>query len=71
MLTLSRMPQDAQIHYVKGDFTQAVEDMPRADLNILTLQFDTIDITKIRKQSDIFETSCLYTLDSGAENALA
>lgn len=71
LMTLSRMPKDASIHYVKGDFTQAVEDMPRADLNILTLQRNHINIAKIRKQLDIFETSCLYTLDSGTENAIA
>ena len=71
LMILARMPKDAQIHYVKDKFNQAVEDMPRADLNILTLEPEKIDIANIRKQSAVFETSALYTLDSGAENALA
>ena len=71
LITLARIPKDTQIHYVKGDFAQAIEDMPYADLNILTLQDTQIDINKIRKESEIFETSCLYTIDSGMENALA
>ena len=71
LMILSRMPRDTQIYYVKGDFAQAVENMPYADLNILTFPEDKINIDAIRKQSDIFETSCLYARDSGQENALA
>jgi hypothetical protein len=57
--------------YVKPDLDQALEELPRADLNILTLQADKIDMVKIRAELASFETSTLYTLDSGLENALA
>jgi solute carrier family 12 sodium/potassium/chloride transporter 2 len=70
LMTLSRIPHTA-IHYVHGSFIQAVEDMPRADLNILPFKAQDIDLTKVRKQSRIFETSLLYTMDGGGENALA
>lgn len=71
LLVLARMPRDTEVYYVKGRFKQAVDEMPRADLNILVLKPDQIDLTKIRTQSETFETSLLYTLDSGIENALA
>ena len=67
----ARIPRDAQVHYVHGSFADTVEETPRADLNILTLLVSDIDIEVIRKQSEIFETSLLYTIDSGSENALA
>ncbi len=71
IITLARIPKDTQVLYVKDDFAQVLEEMPHADLNILNLQKAKIDINKIRKESEIFETSCLYTMDSGEENALA
>ena len=71
LMTLSRMPKDTQIHYVKGDMAQAISNMPYADLNILALRSDVVDMKKIRQQSETFETSILYTIDSGMENALA
>lgn len=71
LMVLARMPQDTELHYVQSDFETAVDEMPRADLNILILTSTQIEMKEIRAQSDLFETSILYTLDSGAENALA
>ena len=71
LITLARIPRDAQVHYVYGSFADLIDDVPRADLNILTLKPDAINLEVVRKQSDLFETSLLYTLDSGSENALA
>lgn len=71
LITLARMPEDVQLFFVHGNFADTVEDVPRADLNILNLKADGIDLAQVRKQSEIFETSLLYTLDSGDENALA
>ncbi|MEO0877385.1 MAG: hypothetical protein AAFY48_22530, partial [Bacteroidota bacterium] len=71
LVTLARIPQDTQLHYVHGNFKDLVDEVPRADLNILNLKADQIKLEQVRKQSDMFETSLLYTLDSGYENALA
>ena len=71
LITLARIPRDAQVQYVFGRMGEVAEEVPRADLNILSLKADKIDLELIRKQSDVFETSLLYTLDSGHENALA
>ncbi len=71
LMTLTRMPKDTEIHYLGEDFESVIEDMPHADLNIFPLQNGKIDIAKIRRQSALFETSILYTLDSGVENAMA
>lgn len=71
LMSLARMPSSTTLYYVSGSFIQAVDDMPRADLNILPIKPGDIDLTKVRKHSNIFETSLLYTLDAGGENALA
>ena len=71
LMRLARMPKSTRLYYVSGSFIQAVDEMPRADLNILPFQPNDIDLTRVRKQSNIFETSLLYTLDGGGENALA
>lgn len=59
------------MHFVHGSLTETVELVPRADLNILSLAAGKIDLATIRKEASVFETSLLYTLDSGSENALA
>lgn len=71
LMTLARMPKDATVHFVIDDLERAVEEIPRADLNIMSIDSTTIDLSKIRKQSNTFETSLLYTMDSGGENAMA
>ena len=71
LITLARIPRDAQVHFVHGTLAETVEVVPRADLNIINLTADKIDLATIRKQSEVFETSLLYTMDSGSENALA
>jgi len=71
LIILARIPRDSNVLFVNPNLDQALEDLPRADLNILTLRADKIDMQKIRAQLSVFETSTLYTLDSGLENALA
>ena len=71
LLVLARMPMDTCLLYRHGAFDQIVEDVPRADLNILPIMEATIDMKQVRERLAIFETSCLYTMDSGLENALA
>lgn len=45
-------------------------EVPIADINIFALRGDRIDMQRIRERVNSLETSCLYTLDSGIENAL-
>ncbi len=45
-------------------------EVPIADINVFALRGDKIDMGRIRERVDSLETSCLYTLDSGVENAL-
>ena len=71
LLVLARLPYDTNVIYKSGSFEDIVEEVPRADLNILPMIEDSIDMEAIRQRLDIFETSCLYTMDSGQENALA
>ncbi len=71
LLILSRLPLTTNFIYKYGDIDQIADDVPRADLNILPLDADALDMTQIRDRLDVFETSCLYTMDSGLENALA
>ncbi|MGB0929556.1 MAG: hypothetical protein ACPGVB_02185, partial [Chitinophagales bacterium] len=44
--------------------------VPIADINVFALRGDRIDMNRIRERVNSLETSCLYTLDSGIENAL-
>ncbi|MDX1409936.1 MAG: hypothetical protein R3330_17425, partial [Saprospiraceae bacterium] len=71
LMILARLPRSTNILYVTNHVYRITEDMPRADLNILTLVPDQIDIAEVRQKSALFETSILCTLDSGLENALA
>ena len=71
LMILARMIHKAEIIFVKDDYEKEIEELHYADLNIFSLKSGEIDMDKIRQQSEIFETSLLYTLDSGSENALA
>ncbi|MDX1477122.1 MAG: amino acid permease [Saprospiraceae bacterium] len=71
LMVLARMPSDSKVLYVTRQIYQVIEDMPRADLNIITMTPGSIDLADVRHKSLLFETSILCTLDSGLENALA
>lgn len=71
LIILARMPSNAETHYFVGNVSDVVEEVPYADLNILTLVSSDIDMNLIRQQTNSLETSCLYTIDCGSENALA
>jgi len=71
LMILARMPKDANVYFVEEDLSKPNDEVPRGDLNILSLKPGKIDINKIREQSEAYETSILYTMDSGRENALA
>lgn len=67
---LARIPK-AEVFFVHGDPEASGADAPHADLNILVLKPGQVDMNAIRRQIDALETSCLFTMDSGSENALA
>ena len=71
LMLFARMPKKAKIYYLYDSGIDLHDDIPRADLNILTLKNAEIDIQNIRSQCEMLESSMLCTLDSGAENALA
>ncbi|NNE28671.1 MAG: Na-K-Cl cotransporter, partial [Saprospiraceae bacterium] len=71
LVALARMPRDTQLKIVTNSIQEALREMPHADLNIVSLRVEEVDMQKIRSQVASFETSMLYTIDSGLENALA
>ncbi len=71
LLTLARLTKNKRIQYLTISIEQHLDEIPHADLNILTLRPEQVNVGEIRKKIDLLETSCLFTLDSGMENALA
>jgi len=68
----ARLPKSVQFHYIVGqNFTEIDQQVPICDLNMFALRGETIDMTRIRMRVQSLETSCLFMLDSGVENALA
>ncbi|MEM6725175.1 MAG: hypothetical protein AAF598_14140 [Bacteroidota bacterium] len=68
---LARLPKDTKVHFVDTQATQWEDSIPNADLNVLAVKPKEIDMAAIRKQLEVFETSLLFTLDGGKENAFA
>lgn len=68
---LARLPKNCQFTYIFGEhFTVLDKSVPQADLNIFSLRGDHVDMERIRDRVNSVETSCLFVLDSGLENAL-
>jgi len=68
---LARLPKNCQFTYIFGEhFTALDKSVPQADLNIFSLRGDRVDMERIRGRVNSIETSCLFVLDSGLENAL-
>ncbi len=68
---LARLPERTNFYYVFGEHYKVLDKtVPKADLNMFSLRGDRIDIQRIRERVDSLETSCLFLLDSGLENAL-
>ncbi|WP_292470919.1 amino acid permease [Methanolobus sp.] len=66
---LARLP-NVNTHALKGEIESVVQEVPQAALNIFNLTSDP-DFEFIRKMVELTGSSCLFTLDSGDENALA
>ncbi|MBK8501730.1 MAG: hypothetical protein IPL46_05700 [Saprospiraceae bacterium] len=70
-LTLNARLPKAETYYHIDLVEKGVLAAPNADLNILSLRHDQINIKNIRQLVEDLGTSCLFTLDGGNENALA
>ncbi len=68
---LARIPDSTHFYYTFNEHYKALDkQVPHADLNIFSLRGDRMDMQRIRERVDSLETSCLFLLDSGLENAL-
>ncbi len=66
---LARLP-NVNTYTLEGDIESIVQKVPRAALNIFTLPYEP-EFEFIRRMVELTVSSCLFTLDSGDENALA
>lgn len=67
---LTRLPEPLHYEVLCGAFTDAIEEAPLADLNILGLQPDP-DFEFMRQMIQLTRSSCLFVADSGRESARA
>jgi len=68
---LARIPASCNFSFTSGEhFTVLDKKVPQADLNIFSMRGEEVDVARIRERVDSIETSCLFLLDSGQENAL-
>ncbi len=68
LLVLTRMPKYSQLVIFDG---LNETDIPRTDLHIMPVDKEDVSVTKMREELEQYETSILYCLDSGFENAMA
>ncbi|WP_324292263.1 amino acid permease [uncultured Methanomethylovorans sp.] len=66
---LARLP-NVNTYALEGDIESIVQKVPQVSLNIFTLSHEP-DFEFIRRMVELTGSSCLFTLDSGEENALA
>lgn len=67
---LARVPKNTEIHLISRT-PEMWFNVPNADLNILELpQKELLDFNKLKEIPKKLRTSCLFTSDSGMENAL-
>lgn len=65
----ARLPSETYLHVLVGNFDKALEQAPRADINIFGLRNEK-SLDFIRKVTLDAKTSCLFIKDSGQESAL-
>lgn len=70
IIELARIPKSTQVQLIRQS-DDMWEEAKRADLNIMGINTEKLDINALRKLPDQLNSSCLFTLDSGQESALA
>jgi len=69
MLEVARL-KDAEPHVEIGSFQEALENMPRADVDIFGLPEEP-DLKNLRSYVEMTRSACVFVADSGKENILA
>ena len=69
-MELARIPKNTSVQVIRKS-EKMWEEADRADLNIMGMDEADIDINTLRELPDLLNSSCLFTLDSGEEGALA
>jgi hypothetical protein len=67
---LARIPEGARSHVLVGDLESAVGRAPQSDIDILGMPKDN-NLAFVRHMVEATRSSCMFTIDSGNENALA
>jgi diadenosine tetraphosphatase ApaH/serine/threonine PP2A family protein phosphatase len=70
LVELARIPKDARVTVHCGDFADQLSRAPQADLNIFGMP-DEVDFNLLRRMVDETRASCVFSLASGEESALA
>ncbi len=70
LVELARIPRDARLHVLQGEFRQGVINGPQADINIFGMPGE-LDFALIRRLVDETRSSCVFLMASGTESALA
>ena len=66
----ARFPSMTEFHVLVGNFRDSLQEAPKTDINIFGLSGTNIPFEFIREIPDLTNTSCLFVMDSGKENAL-
>ncbi|MCK5075980.1 MAG: amino acid permease, partial [Calditrichia bacterium] len=66
----ARFPSMTEFHVLVGNFRDSLPEAPKADINIFGLSGTNIPFEFIREIPGLTNTSCLFVMDSGKENAL-
>lgn len=65
----TRLPALSEFHVLVGDYKTALENAPRADINILGIG-DEIPFEMMRKTTELTKSSCLFVKDNGNVSAI-
>ncbi len=65
----TRLPSLSEFHVLVGDYKTALENAPRADINIMGIG-DDIPFEMMRKTTVLTKSSCLFVKDSGNVSAI-
>jgi solute carrier family 12 sodium/potassium/chloride transporter 2 len=67
---LCRIPRSANTVVLVGTLEDAVRAVPQSDMDILGMRKD-LDLEFVERMVRLTRSSCMFTMDSGLENALA
>ncbi len=70
LMEQGRLPGDTEIHVGEGDFIEAVQSSPYADVHLFGLP-TAIDKDRVDEIRDASGGACVFLLDSGQESILA